>query len=146
MAQGRCRSRGRTERAHRSLENRTEHSFPQRPHASSIGRRRKKSPYGNRLTHEIPDTPCIEVIAPHRRGRAPTQNGRILLRTKRPSVTDLRLRPRNGSQGPPADQRLHLPDAGTHHEVRLESRRVWSRNPARLSTSPVCFDRNSTQT
>jgi hypothetical protein len=39
------------------LENRTERGFPQRPHASSIGRRRKKSPYGNRLTHEIPDTP-----------------------------------------------------------------------------------------
>ena len=41
-AHGRCRSRGRTERAHRSLENRTERGFPQRPHASwmSGGQRR----------------------------------------------------------------------------------------------------------
>jgi hypothetical protein len=28
-----CRTRGRQERAHRSLENRTERGFPQRPHA-----------------------------------------------------------------------------------------------------------------
>lgn len=35
-AHGRCRSRGRAERAHRSLENRTERGFPQRPHASSF--------------------------------------------------------------------------------------------------------------
>ena len=46
-ARGRCRSRGRTERAHRSLENRTERGFPQRPHASS----------SIRFTHEIPDSP-----------------------------------------------------------------------------------------
>ena len=35
-AHGRCRPCGRTERAHRDLENRTERGFPQRPHASSV--------------------------------------------------------------------------------------------------------------
>jgi hypothetical protein len=57
IALGRRRSRGRTERAHRSLENRTDRGFPQRPHASSIERSRKKRLYLHRLTHEIPDTP-----------------------------------------------------------------------------------------
>jgi len=40
------------------LENRTERGFPQRPHASSIVRRKAEENYdGNRFTHEIPDTP-----------------------------------------------------------------------------------------
>jgi hypothetical protein len=41
-AHGRCRSRGRTERAHRSLENRSERGFPQRPHAASLFWRKKE--------------------------------------------------------------------------------------------------------
>ena len=35
-AHGRCRPRGRQERAHRDLENRTGRGFPQRPHASIV--------------------------------------------------------------------------------------------------------------
>src|SRR5688572_9560525 len=43
-AHGRCRSRGRTERAHRSMENRTERGFPQRPHALSFPLERRREP------------------------------------------------------------------------------------------------------
>jgi Transposase, Mutator family len=42
-AHGRRRPSGRTERAHRDLENRTDRGFPQRPHAASFGGRRKKN-------------------------------------------------------------------------------------------------------
>ena len=35
-AHGRCRARGREERVHRPLENRTDRGFPQRPHALSF--------------------------------------------------------------------------------------------------------------
>src|SRR6266540_2819452 len=57
-AHGRCRSRGRTERAHRSLENRPERGFPQRPPASSLQEeeRTERKP-STSSTHEIPDSP-----------------------------------------------------------------------------------------
>jgi len=40
---GRCRSCGRTERAHSSLENRTERGFPQRPQPLSLNAKKKKT-------------------------------------------------------------------------------------------------------
>ena len=61
-AHGRCRSRGRIERAHRSLENRIERGFPQRPHASSFNALdTRNSGHSHRVDLIVEDKVVVEV-------------------------------------------------------------------------------------
>src|SRR6266540_3631113 len=89
-AHGRCRSRGRTERAHRSLENRPERGFPQRPPASSLQEeeRTERKP-STSSTHEIPDSPVR--IFPVGMTKRRTSNSELRTRTSTWNF-DLKLR------------------------------------------------------